>query len=186
MGKIIHVIEAANHEEFKHAVTELHSMVCLPAKQLYNTAAAPRAADNNVDLTNPPTESQPEPGKKRGRKPGSTKEAVAKEVIPEVVKDAPQAIHIEEVEEKSVISASAIKQEAVAATQVDPFSDEVAAPAQEQKLTFELIRDSLHKVNEKHGIDTVRKILADLGVQKVTAIKEADYASAWKLISAEL
>lgn len=185
MGKIIHVIEAANHEEFKHAVTELHSMVCLPARAILSQAA--NVASKDADVPNPPSDQQPEPGKKRGRKPGSTKEAVAKEVIPEVVKDAPEAIHIEEVEEKSVISASAIKQEAVAATQVDPFSEEVAAaPLQPQKLTFELIRDSLHKVNEKHGIDTVRKILADLGVQKVTAIKEADYASAWKLISAEL
>jgi len=184
MGKIIHVIEAANHLEFKQAVTELHSMVCLPGREAlsrYDSPTVGRVSDSNADLPNPPTEQQPEAGKKRGRKPGAKQEVKQEEVI----KDAPQAIHIEEVEEKSVISASAIKQEAVVSAQVDPFSEEVAAP-QPQVLTFELIRDSLHKVNEKHGIDTVRKILADLGVQKVTAIKEADYPNAWKLISAEL
>lgn len=77
-----------------------------------------------------------------------------------------------EVEEKSVISAAKLKEEVAQAPEENPFGeDEASAP----EITFADVNEALKAVNAATDLDTVRAILSDFGVAKVTAVKKADY-----------
>lgn len=69
----------------------------------------------------------------------------------------------------------------------DAAKDETKTPvptdeSTDKQYTLEEVRAVFMKCAKKHGKEEVKKILADLGVAKVTEIKEEDFAKAVKAV----
>lgn len=66
------------------------------------------------------------------------------------------------------------------AAEVDPFEEtevlEEAPPLKPIKISKELVIEALKEVNMKSGIEGARSVLSEFGVQRLSELKDSDYA----------
>lgn len=207
--KICYMIEANSHAEFRDCVSGLYQMVCLPAGP--NTTSPSVAPINDVNCVGHSKEVEGVEGVVTGVGCG---EVGAADSVPSVgvltgagvnessgVEETPKKSRskkkapIEDVEEKSIISPSEIRAQAEAdkgPAAVDPFAAPKAVLVEAPALTFEAVFAELQKVNVAHGLEKVREILKDFSdkngqaCDRLTAVKEADYATLVAKIEEEL
>lgn len=167
--KIVHIIEADSHAQLKTAVAELYLSLYPQQTTPCPMPAVPQ--DSSEEVVEPVAA----PVEKKTRKKSSAKEKVAQEEQTEV-------------EETSTISAASLRAEtkveapesaeelAAEEEPINPFEEEPEvvkeAPAAP---TFADVKAALEALNEREGLDAVRNLLSKYGVQRITAIKEADY-----------
>lgn len=86
---------------------------------------------------------------------------------------------VAEVEEKSIISASALRaapSPAVEPLKNDPFAED-GAVSETKEITFDDIRFALQTVADKVGMDKASEVTESFGAKKISGIKKADYPS---------
>ncbi len=168
MKKFTQIVEGETIEEFKQAVAELHSMVCLPL---------PSSAGADVGYAEEGNKAHEDALKSLGSKKAKKTKPVEVEAV-----DAD-----EEVEEKSVISPSKLKKEAAKKVEEEPepveevFSEEdvlgEAPEAQEEEvLDFDKIREITQEIVDQYDMDKARQLCQKFGARTVSALKQADYA----------
>ena len=81
-----------------------------------------------------------------------------------------------------VESAETVKKPAVKNEPTPKPQEDIPQSEPEKQYTIEEVRAVFMKCAKAHGKDEVKKILAELGVTKVTEIKQEDYAKAVKAV----
>lgn len=171
MKKFTQIVEGETIEEFKQAVAELHSMVCLPVPSGATVGRTRiESGFTGIDVDNVGSGESTAPATS-GKKAKKTKPV-------EVEVDA------DEEEEKSVISPSKLKKEAAKKVEetepVDISEEDVLGEApeaeEEEVIDFEKIREITQEIVDQYDMDKARALCQKFGARTVSALKQTDYA----------
>ena len=187
MKKFTQIVEGETIEEFKQAVSELHSMVCLPLPS--NAVGAPaellrrHEAPGSYDIAQSKDGIASDSGTNAGLRDSTAIPASAKKAKKTKPVEVEPADDDEEVEEKSVISPSKLKKEAAAkeveADEEGDDEDFLGAKAEEAEeeevLDFDKIRELTQEIVDQYDMDKARSLCQKFGARTVSALKQADY-----------